>query len=233
MPFRNLVAMASVLVASASAAAVATPPASAATMSNAAVARVTVIHGIPNTPVDVYVNGNAVLHDFKFDAVTPALKLSPGAYALAVRPAGSSSSSAPILSANVTLKAGENASVMANLTAAGKPTLNPFVNPTTSIPSGDARLIVRHVAAAPAVDVYAGSNKVISDLANPNQDVLVVPAGTIVVKVDVAGTTTTVLGPLTLKLRAGWTTVVYAIGSASAKNLAVAEQFYFSPHGGM
>jgi Domain of unknown function (DUF4397) len=92
---------------------------------------------------------------------------------------------------------------------------------------------VRHIAAAPAVDVYAGTTKVISGLANSHQELLVVPAGTITIKVDVAGTTSAVIGPATLNLRAGWTTVVYAIGSASAKNLAVAEQFYYTPKGGM
>jgi len=232
MRFRNLLATALALAASASAPVLGATSAPAAAMTNAA-AHVTIVHGVPSTPVDVYVNGNAILHEFKFASVTPALKLPPGTYALAVRPAGSSSSSSPILSANVTLKAGENASVVANLTAVGKPALNSFVNPTSSIPSGDARLIVRHVAAAPAVDVYAGTTKVISGLANPDQNVLLVPAGTITVRVDVAGTMSTVIGPATLKLRAGSTTVVYAIGSASAKNLTVAEQFYYSPQSGM
>jgi len=232
MRFHRLVATGLVLVASSSAPLLATTSAHAAGMAKS-VASVTVVHGIPNTPVDVYVDGKAVVRDFKFAGVTRSLDLAPGTYDLAVRSAGSPPSSSPVLSANVALHAGENLSVVANLTAGGKPALNAFVNPTGSIPAGDARLVVRHVAAAPAVDVYAGTEKVISDLTNPHQQVLLVPAGKITVKVDVAGTMTTVIGPAVLELRAGWTTIVYAIGSASAKNLTVAEQFYHDPRSGM
>ena len=55
--------------------------------------------------------------------------------------------------------------------------LVPFVNDTTPVGSGKGLLVVRHTAAAPAVDVYAGSAKVISGLANGTQAKLAVPAG--------------------------------------------------------
>jgi hypothetical protein len=53
-----------------------------------------------------------------------------------------------------------------------------------------------------------------------------VPAGTISVSVDVTGTSTTVIGPASLKFKAGTTSIVYAIGSASGKTLTVAVQRY-------
>jgi len=81
MRFRNLLATALALAASASAPVLGATSAPAAAMTNAA-AHVTIVHGVPSTPVDVYVNGNAILHEFKFASVTPALKLSPGTYAL-------------------------------------------------------------------------------------------------------------------------------------------------------
>ena len=130
-------------------------------------AKVTVIHGIPKVPVTVYANGKVLIKDFKFGTVVGPVSLTPGKYSLAVRPYGASAMSKPILAASVSVVAGENATVVANLTAAGKPTLNVFANPTTAIPMGDARVIVRHVAEAPAVDVYAGattSAPLISDL---------------------------------------------------------------------
>jgi len=116
---------------------------------------------------------------------------------------------------------------VANLNAAQVPTLTVFANPTTPVPMGMARLIVRHVAASPAVDVYAGSAKVISALSNPDQATLVVPAGSVTVRVDVAGTSTTVIGPDTLDLKAGTTTIVYAIGSAVHNSLTAAVQEYY------
>lgn len=57
-------------------------------------ATVTVVHGIPNTPVDVYVDGSKALSDFTFKTVTKPLSLPAGAHAIAVRKAGAPSSAA-------------------------------------------------------------------------------------------------------------------------------------------
>jgi len=197
-------------------------PASAAT----GTATVTVVHGIPDTPVDVYVDGAKALPDFTFTTVTPPISLPAGSHAIAVRPAGASATSSPILTADAALTAGENVTIVANLTAAGKPALTPFVNPTTAVPSSMGRLIVRHTAAAPAVDVLAGGTAVISGLTNPNEKALMVPAGTVSASVAAAGTTAPVIGPVSLDLKGGSTTIVYAIGSLEAKNLTAVTQTY-------
>jgi hypothetical protein len=216
------------LLASAMVAAVAAPTAllAATPASAASTATVTVVHGIPNTPVDVYVNGKITLPDFQFKTVTAPLSLPAGTYQIAVRPAGAASTSAPILSASPTLTAGENVTIVANLSANGAPELTPFVNWTSATPNGQARLVVRHTAAAPAVDVLAGGKVVVSDLTNPNQAALFVPAGTVAASVAVHGTTSPVIGPVSLNLTAGTTTVVYAIGSASAGTLTAVTQTY-------
>jgi uncharacterized protein DUF4397 len=189
-------------------------------------ATVTVVHGIPGTPVDVYVDGAKALSNFTFKTVTAPISLRAGAHAIAVRKAGDPASAAPILTANPTLPAGANATVVANLTAAGTPTLTPFVNPTSSVPDGMARLVVRHTAAAPAVDVLAGGKAVISGLSNPNEKMLMVPAGSLSASVAAAGTTTPVIGPVPLNLASGSTTIVYAVGSLADKNLTAVAQTY-------
>ena len=191
-------------------------------------AEVTVVHGIPKTPVDVYLDGKLALNDFVFGTVTKPIALAPGSYSVAIRPHAASSTSAPILSTTVKVTAGENAAIVANLTATGSPTLNVFGDPTSSLPMGDARVIVRHLADAPGVDVYAGNTKVASDLTNPLKATLVIPAGKVTVRVDVTGTTTTVIGPASFDFKAGTTTVIYAIGSATGKTLTVAVQTYSS-----
>jgi hypothetical protein len=216
-----LVASGMVIAVGAPAAVLAATPASAATT-----ATVTVVHGIPNTPVDVYVNGTVTLPDFQFKTVTAPLSLPAGTYQIAVRPAGAASTTAPILSAAPTLTAGENVTIVANLSAAGAPELTPFVNWTSATPKGQARLVVRHTAAAPAVDVLAGGKAIVSNLTNPNQAALLVPAGTVSASVAVHGTTTPVIGPVSLNLAAGTTTIVYAIGSASAGTLTAVTQTY-------
>jgi hypothetical protein len=202
--------------------ALAVPAAQAAT----GTAAVTVVHGIPDTPVDVYVDGNRALSNFRFGTVTGPISLPAGSHALAVRKAGDAAGAAPILSATASLTAGENATVVADLTAAGKPALTPFVNPTGAVPSGMARIVVRHTAAAPAVDVLAGGTAVVKGLTNPNSQSLMVPAGTVSASVAAAGTTAPVIGPVSLNLASGTTTIVYAIGSLSAKNLTAVTQSY-------
>jgi Domain of unknown function (DUF4397) len=203
-------------------AAVAAIPASAATGD----ATVTIVHGIPNTPVDVYANNDKILSGFAFKSVAGPLTLPAGSYKIDVRKAGSQATSAPVLSATEQLTSGENATIVAALTAAGTPALTPFVNDTATAPSGDGRLVVRHVAAAPPVDVYAGTAKVISALASGKQAALNVPAGTVTAKVTLAGQSAAVLGPVNVPVTAGMGTVVYAIGSASGKTLTAVTQTY-------
>ena len=60
---------------------------------------------------------------------------------------------------------------------------------------------MRHVAAAPAVDVLAGGTPVISSLVNPDQATLNLPVGTLSVTVAAAGTTDPVIGPADVACR--------------------------------
>jgi len=201
-----------------------------AAQATSAKAEVTVVHGIPNTPVTVYANNRVLIKDFVFGK-TDSVALNPGKYALAIRPYGAAPKSKSILAATVNVTAGENATVVANLTATGAPTLNVFANPTTAIPMGDARVIVRHVAEAPAVDVYAGpttSPALVTNLVNPmSSSPANVPAGRYPISVYPTGTTTApVIGPASLTLAPDTTYIVYAIGSLTGKTLTVAVQSY-------
>ena len=161
---------------------------------------VTVIHGIPGLTVDVYVNGKLTLEDFAPDTVTAPLELPAGTYQIAIRPANAAADSTPVLAGSATLPAGANASIVAHLDASGQPKLTVFVNDTSSLAAGNARLVVRHTAAAPAVDVLANGKPAFTNLTNPNQATADLPAGTISASVAAAGTTTPVIGPVDLTL---------------------------------
>lgn len=87
-----------------------------------------------------------------------------------------------------------------------------------------AELVVRHVAAAPAVDVRANGKVAFSKLTNPNQAMADLPAGTVSADVVLAGTDTVAIGPADVTLAAGTETTVYAIGSAESKDLALVVQ---------
>ncbi len=182
-------------------------------------ASVTVIHGIPNTPVDVYVDdaaatGAPAIANFQPGTVTGPIALAPGAHQVTIFAAGSKTG--PVINQSATVAANQNISLIANLNAAGAPVLSAFVNDVSLIPAGKARLVVRHTAAAPAVDVRANASVVFPGLTNGQQAAAVLAPGTVSADVVLAGTSTVVIGPAPLTLTAGTETIVYAIGSATA-----------------
>lgn len=186
---------------------------------------VTVVHGIPGLAVDVYVNGNLTLKGFAPNTVSNPLQLPAGKYDIKVFAANADpAKDTPAITGSTTLPAGANASIVAHLTADGKPTLSVFVNDVSTIPAGKARLVVRHTAAAPAVDVLVNGSPALTNLANPNEAKTEVPAGTYSAAVAATGTTTPVIGPVDLKLEAGTAYYVYAIGSLKDKTLGLVTQ---------
>lgn len=205
--------------------------ASAATRSKAASAavpaEVSFVQGVPRLPVDVYEDGSKILSDFTFKTVTSDYPLDAGTYHFAIRPAGAKARSKPILTASKVLTAGESATLVIYLSTTGTPKLKTFVNPTDAPADGNARIIVRHVADASAVDVFLGTRgsigeRVIKDLTNPHQATLVIPHTTLYVRVFAAGTHVhPVIGPKKFVFHAGTTTIIYAVGSLAAKTLTI------------
>jgi hypothetical protein len=185
-------------------------------------ASVYVVHGIPNTPVDVYVDGQRALDDFQPGTSQGPVSLPSGPHKIALFPADAADGSGtPVLAADADLPDGGNVTVVAHLSADGKPTITPFVNDVSRVPAGKARLVVRHTAAAPAVDVLAGGKPVVPGLTNPDEKELVVDAGTVSAAVAAAGTTDPVIGPADLTLAEGSATFVHAIGSLQDKTLSL------------
>jgi hypothetical protein len=186
--------------------------------------QVSVVHGIPGQPVDVYVNGKKILPSFKPATVAGPLSLPAGSYDVALTKPGDPVGSAILEDKSVDVPGGKNLSLVAHLDGSGKPALTAYVNDTSTLDAGMARLIVRHDAQAPAVDVRAGGKPVFSGLVNPKEAMADIPAGTVKADVVLAGTDTVVLGPKDLDLAAGKDTIVYAIGSADGKSLALVAQ---------
>ena len=192
---------------------------------SATTADLSVLHGIPDTPVDVWVNGELTLDDFQPGDLAGPLELPAGTYEVAITAPDAVDDSAPILGpANVTLEANKSYTAVAHLTEAGDPALTPFVNDTSQTAPGQGRLTVRHVAAAPAVDVLAAGTPVIEGLANPNEATLNLPVGTVSASVAAAGTTDPVLGPTDVAIQEGVLTIAYAWGSLEGGSLALAVQ---------
>jgi hypothetical protein len=192
----------------------------------------TVVHGIPGTTVDVYVNGDATLEGFEPGTITDPLELPAGSYDIEIYPAGANvDNEDPVVSGSADLTAGANVSLVAHLDADGNPALGVFPNDTSQIAAGEGRLTVRHAAAAPAVDVLANGDAAFTDVTNGQEGVADLPAGTISAAVAPAGSTDPVLGPVDVDVAEGVNTIVYAIGSLDDGTLDVLVQTISGLHG--
>ncbi|MDJ0320750.1 DUF4397 domain-containing protein [Pseudarthrobacter sp. PS3-L1] len=188
-------------------------------------AQLSVLHGVPDLTVDVWVNGDLTLDDFTPGSLAGPLALPAGAYELAITAADAVDASAPVIGpVTVDLAANGNYTAVANLDAEGNPTANLFTNDVSQIEAGKGKLTVRHTAAAPAVDVLAGGSAVVSNLSNPNEQTLTLDPGTISAAVAATGTTTPVIGPADVTVAEGTHTIVYAWGSLADSNLNLAVQ---------
>lgn len=188
-------------------------------------AQLSVLHAVPGVTVDVYVNGALTLDDFTPGTLAGPLPLPAGTYSVAITASDAADASSPLIGpVDLALAANGNYTAAAHLDAAGAPTATLFTNDTATLAAGEGRLTVRHVAAAPAVDVLAAGSPVITNLANPGESVLTLPAGTVSASVAATGTTDPVIGPADVDVAEGTNTIVYAWGSLADGNLALAVQ---------
>jgi hypothetical protein len=192
---------------------------------------VTVVHGILGLTVDVYVDGAKALPSFEPRTITDVIALPCGPHDIVIVPEGGDPAS-PALQTSVDLAAGSDTTLVAHLSADGAPTLSAFENDLSNA-GYRSRVVVRHTAAAPAVDVYLARSwrwwrwtvGVLEDLPNGNQRDASVWAGRHEAFVTPAGAPgTVVLGPAKLNLRRGKVTFVYAIGSLADDNLELLVQ---------
>ena len=192
--------------------------------SDAGLASITLVHGVPDLLVDVYVNGGPPIEDISFTTVAtvPGEK---GKNTVAIRAANAPANSAALLTRSFYLRKNQSKTVVAHLSSSGSPKLTVYANDQSPLTAGTARLTVRHTAEAPAVDVVVNNTTtLVADLTNPDQAKADVPADTYLVDVRAAGTSTAVLDDASVTLDPGANTIVYAIGSLSGGSFTVAVQ---------
>lgn len=185
-----------------------------------------VVHGIPGVPVDVYVNGNLLVPNFKPETILGPLTGPAGSADLALVVAGGDPSS-PVLAGTFSFAPGGNVTIVAHLDANGAPTVSVFENDFSK--TSQARVIARHTAAAPAVDavILDGSGAIIArvgPVANGQQGVIPFAPGNYTGGLVPTGTDTIVYGPQSANLRAGYTYVSYAIGDIAGGTFKVITQ---------
>lgn len=188
-------------------------------------AKLSVLHGVPGLTVDVWVDGKLTLDNFAPGTLAGPLNVPDGDHKIAITGADDTSADNPVIGpVTVDLEEGSDYTAVAHLAADGTPTATLFTNDTSTSPDGKGKLTVRHVAAAPAVDVLAGGTAVIEGLTSPDQKTLTLKAGTVSASVAAEGTTAPLIGPADVKITSGKNTIVYAWGSLADNNLGVAVQ---------
>lgn len=191
-------------------------PVVGATPASAAEASLNVVHGIPGVDVNVCVNDGKAISDFGYGEVVTGVPLAGGAYSFKIVAAGDDCTDDGILVADgVDLKGGKDYTAVAYLEADGTPTLGLYTNASRPVADGMARILVRHNAAAPAVDVWANGAPLVTDFENGETAKAMVPKGIYAAWVSLPGDYQPVIGPEVLQLSKGFTYQVYAIGDAT------------------
>jgi hypothetical protein len=181
-----------------------------------AAAKVRVLHSAPDVPaVTVYVNGNAAIQTLAPLQSTDYLDLPAGTYKVAVALAGQPESAA-VLRTDLTVEDGKRYTAFATGLIANSTVKLGALEDATRAPFSRSSIRVWHNSPdAPAVDVVVNGQTVLSNVPyGATSQYLPLPAGTYDVRINVAGTSTSVFsGPLTLERGQSYTAV--ALGSVA------------------
>ena len=128
-------------------------------------ARIHLLHGIPDTDVDVEAGGANVFEGFSFGD-TQDLSGFAGATLEGVMVKLAGTDTVAIDAGDVALPGSGNWTIIAHLDASGTPAIGVFENDTSTIAAGSGRLVVRHAAAAPAVDILANGDVAFANVPN-------------------------------------------------------------------
>lgn len=182
-----------------------------------------VVHGINGQdlgldkplPVDISVNGGCLLTDVKFGDIAGPVPVDPGAYDVEVRLSTGTCDGPLAISGSVAVQFGESSSAVAHVTEQGTPTLTKFVNDLRPTPKpNQTRVVIRHVAAAPPVDIdLFGRKRVVelTDIRNGEQRAALEWRRHVAVVVKPFREPG--IGPIPVDPEPGTTTVIYAVGS--------------------
>ena len=192
---------------------------------------VSVVHGIPDAKVKVCVDGQAAIRGFTYGEKVVNARVPVGKHRVRVVAAGRSCHAPAILRSHYRLRAGKSYTVVAAVKPSGTPRLKAYGNRINLVDEGTSRLVVRHTAKAPAVNVWASGTKLIGarSFTWGESRTFAVPRGHYRVKVTLPGSRQPVIGPRRLGLRAGNAYQVYAVGTPGHYRMIVVRTHVGTP----
>lgn len=175
------------------------------------------VHAVPGTPVDVYIDGSETFLNF-LPGATQDLSAFAGTTLTDVEifAAGDDpTTDTPLIAApSLAVPATGSNSVVVFVDESGNPTIATFVNNATVTGTGLGRLTVRHAAAAPAVDVvFASGDRPVQNLANGGSQELGPAARSYDLQLAAAGGDVIAGTQTTVQVNEGENIIVYAAGS--------------------
>jgi hypothetical protein len=189
-----------------------------------------IIHAIPAgygaDVVDIYAN-DALVFDNAAPGTLKSITTTRGTLALAIYPNGviPGPSTTPLLLATpMYLASGSQISFVAHLTEDEKPKLTTYRNMVTQAGAKKSWLTVRHIAAAPAVNVRIDSADRFVPLSNTMERKRTLTFGNHTVDAVLPNTTTVVVGPANVTVQKNINTIIYIWGAKSKNNLAILKQ---------
>lgn len=179
---------------------------------------VVLVHGFRGLVADIRVDGQDVLRGFEPERATDVLTLPAGPHAVEVR-ASDDPDGEPLLAGEVTVIADARISAVVHEDRSGEPTLSVFRDDVSQVPAGQSRVVVRHTAAAPAIDIALDGEPAATDLGNGDERAAEVAADTYEVSVSEAGSGDELASPEQVPFTEGSANFMYLIGSRQDQSL--------------
>ncbi len=171
------------------------------------------MHGVRGLVADVYLDGKLALATFQPVRSTDPIALPAGPHVVDVRQSGAAASSTPLLHSTITLVGGVRQSAVVHLDANGKPAITVFRDDVSQVPAGVTRVVVRHVAAAGALDVLLDGKTEAANLVNNHESEHTTVPGTHQLAITDPSTGTNLSPPEQLAFAEGSANFMYVIGS--------------------
>ncbi len=131
------------------------------------------VHGVPGVPVDLYVDGEALVPGFTPGAIAGPANLTAGTHQVDLYAAAETAAAAaadrtdsPVVSGSISVGS-KPSTIVAHYDADGNPMLSAFVENFDLVDPGKGRLVVRHLAGASAVNLAIDGETVAGGTVQP------------------------------------------------------------------